>query len=241
MIDQRIDESFVQTAGPGERRQTKTFRYTIDPIKLVENNIVYQTRSSFRLSFKQEIRMEIMRKQIKLTFVITFALIVLLVGFGGAAAGPAERNWLSVFTYDVPDGTWAEGPHAYTIRFDIPESTPGVLETSGAFLVSTTAPIYPDSVLLRGFSVEALVSFSPDLECTNIDTINPDQKTRFHIGWFTEFPLTHADAQVLFDNMIVTAEWDGGAPVPLVHHELIPVNERTIAKWPQYKCLWTLK
>jgi hypothetical protein len=142
---------------------------------------------------------------------------------------PESILWVAAYTYDV--GTWSEGQHSY--HFEAAwnggsETTPEVL-----FNVSNSAPSYNGYVLLRGLALRA----NSDGTCPVIDPlIRPDQLTRFHTGYVTDYPMTYAEALTYFDSLTAKIVWDGGQPVELVRHEIIPFRED---EWPSYYCTFT--
>jgi hypothetical protein len=102
-----------------------------------------------------------------------------------------------------------------------------------AFNVSSTAPSYNGYVLLRGLALRANI----DGSCSVIDpNIRSDQLTRFHTGYVTDYPMTYEEALMYFASLSAKAIWDGGAPVDLVPHEIMPYRAD---QWPTYYCSYT--
>ena len=145
-------------------------------------------------------------------------------------AGQAARTWIAAYTYDLPVGTWTLGEHVY--HFDAEwsggsDTTPGIF----SFNVSSEAPLYDGYVLLRPFAVRAKV----DGACPAIDTIRPDQPTRFHVGYLSP-EAAYQEAQAFFDSLTARAVWDDGMSAELVRHEIRPYSPDD---WWQYVCTYT--
>jgi hypothetical protein len=102
------------------------------------------------------------------------------------------------------------------------------------FNVSDTAPSYDGYVLLRGLALRANI----DGACPVIDPpmIRPDQLSRFHTGYITDYPMTYQGAQAFFNSLTAKVVWDAGEPVGLLPHEIIPYREDD---WPAYYCTFT--
>jgi hypothetical protein len=142
---------------------------------------------------------------------------------------PESILWVAAYTYDA--GTWSEGQHSY--HFEAAwnggsETTPEIL-----FNVSNSAPLYNGYVLLRGLALRANI----DGACPVIDPlIRPDQLTRFHTGYVTDYAMTYAEALTYFDSLTAKIVWDGAEPVDLLGHEIIPYRAD---EWPTYYCSYT--
>jgi hypothetical protein len=150
---------------------------------------------------------------------------------GFSPDGQAARTWAAAFTADLPAGSWSEGAHTY--HFHWVDGLIGVPYDSDIYPlnVSSEAPLYGGNVLLR-WGV-----FVADNQgtCEYVDAINPDQVTRFHIGWTPDG--TYADARAYFDNLSAQAVWDGGDPLPLELHEVFPY--KSWEDWFAYICTFT--
>jgi hypothetical protein len=178
-----------------------------------------------------------MRKFKILASTMFFLLMMLLLGSSISAAGP-EAQWLTYFYYDLPPGTWAEGSHTYQFEITWMQPAPGsVLTQQGEFAVSADAPLYPGRVLLRSFYELAFVA--PD--CAWIDTVNPNQPTRFHIGWLTDEPMTSGEARAHLESMSVTTVTDGQPPVELRPTAIMRWTEQKNNALDRYICGWTMR
>jgi Tol biopolymer transport system component len=138
--------------------------------------------------------------------------------------GQTARTWVAAYTYNA--GTWDVGTHTYQFWA---EGSPGNDERS--FEVSTGAPLYPGLALLRPAAVRAQT-----LEgCANVDAINPEQETQFHVGW--TFDGLYADARVYFANLMAQVRWDAEAPVNMQGHLIFPLTSSV--DWFGYTCTFT--
>jgi hypothetical protein len=152
------------------------------------------------------------------------------------------ETWIAAFTYDPPAYTWSEGEHGYSFEhsYSVPEpGGGGVSDHLYTFSVSSLPPesggppLYDGYVLLRPGALRALT----DGECATIDSIRPDQPTRFLWGWITDFDMTREQAQAHFDSLTARARWDESGSAELVRHEIFASNE---VDWPSYVCSYTL-
>jgi hypothetical protein len=144
---------------------------------------------------------------------------------------------VAAFTYDVPSGAWAEGIHPYRFEFAYTEPDSGSGVFSAVFAVSADAPLYRGFVLARGFHELARIPGPGGEQCAQIDVLHPDQPTRFHFGWVTDWEMTYREARAHFESMTVTVAWDDGDPVEMVRHEIKPLNK----SWAKSKCSWTMR
>jgi Tol biopolymer transport system component len=141
-------------------------------------------------------------------------------------AGQAARLWFSAYTYDA--GTWSEGTHTYHYEAEWnggSETTPEL-----SFNVSGGAQRYDGYALLRPFAVRV----AP--ECQAIDTIHPDQPTRFLSVYVTDYDVDYQGALAFFDSLTARAVWDDGQSAELARHEIIPFRPDD---WFQYVCTFT--
>lgn len=165
----------------------------------------------------------------KLVVPVAVLLIVLLMASGGLATGSATE-WWTEFTYDA--GTWPEGDHTYWIVAE------GAEHLGHGFTISSAAPSFEGTVLLRGFHALARTDSLDRLNCEPVDPfLSPDQPTRFHIGWRTAGPMTYEAAVAYFDSLELTAVWDDGHSARLVRHEIRPYESHKILR-DQF-CAWT--
>jgi hypothetical protein len=185
------------------------------------------------LTSKKEVTM---RKYALPVSILVIVMVTLLVGNVSSAGGP-ERLWVVAFTQDVPSGPWAEGTHTYSYAFTWTEPTPGSSVSSHQFIVSSDAPLYRGFVLARGFYELARIPGPGGEQCAQIDELHPDQPTRFHIGWLTDWEMTYREARAHFESMTVTVAWDGGDPVEMERHEIKPSNK----SWAKNVCSWTVR
>jgi hypothetical protein len=178
-----------------------------------------------------------MRRFKTLASILIVLLLLLLLSSSISAAGP-DAPWLTYFYYDFPPGTWAEGSHTYQFEFTWTQPTPGShLTQQGEFTVSADAPLYPGRVLLRSFYELAFAA--PD--CARIDTVNPDQPTRFHIGWLTDEPMTASEARAHFESMSVTAVADGQPSVEMQPTAIMRWTEERSNALDRVICGWTMR
>lgn len=138
----------------------------------------------------------------------------------------APRSWVVAFTYDLP-GTWTEGTHTYHFEAAGLDNTPEI-----SLEVGTDQRLYDGTVLLRPWSVVA----RSGEECSEVDAlINPNQRTKFYVGWTAEG--TYSDAQAYYENLMARVAWDGGAPIDLARHEIFPITSPV--DWFGYTCNYT--
>jgi basic membrane protein A and related proteins len=140
--------------------------------------------------------------------------------------GQAARTWVAAYTHDA--GTWTEGAHAY--HFEATWNGGSEMSQDVPFNVSDEAQSYDGFGLLRPGAVRV----APD--CAAIDTISPNQPTRFLAGWPTINEMTYDEAEAFFDSLTARAIWDDGQSAELVRHEIIPFNSDD---WFQYACTFT--
>lgn len=151
--------------------------------------------------------------------------------------GQAPREWAAAYTYDPPPGTFDTGSYAYHFEFEWNVPQHGFWDGQGGEIeVSAETPNYPGFVLLRG-PVELRGFGTPDgILCEEIDTINPNQMTRFLVGFLPDFgEITYPEAQAHFESLMGWAVWNGDT-AELMRHEIIPFNWDT---WFQYVCGFT--
>jgi len=169
----------------------------------------------------------------KVVVPIAILSILLILGTTSLAEGLA-RNWWTEFTSDV--FTWPdEGLYTYTYKDQ------GGGTVSYTVEVTQDAPEYQGTVLLRPWSIR-IRSDEPGLSCMEADPprIRPDQPARFHIAWLTDEPMSHQDAEALFDTLSYTVSWDGGAQtVSLARQTTHPYLDQ--AKLYDMTCLWTVR
>lgn len=139
--------------------------------------------------------------------------------------GQAPRTWVAAYTYNA--GTWEPGTHTYQFWTD---GDPYGEEFS--FEVSADNPLYPGLALIRPETLRAESSEG----CANIDSIHPDQQTRFHIGWI--FEGVFGDAQVYYENLLAQVRWDASEPATMQRHEIFPLTPPV--DWFGYTCTFTL-
>jgi hypothetical protein len=142
-----------------------------------------------------------------------------------------EEQWVWAYTYDLPAGSWSEGEHSYA--FEMTSAAGGGTAGPRGFTVSSQAGLYEGSVLLDPWSSQARSGET----CAAIDSIHPDQPTRFRWGWLTDEPLTYDDAVALYESMQVFVSWDSGAAVEMVRRELLEADS---VDWASYICGMTL-
>ena len=138
--------------------------------------------------------------------------------------GQAPRTWVAAYTYDA--GTWESGTHTYQFWTD---GAPNGEEFS--FEVSADNPLYPGLALIRPETLRTDTSEG----CANIDSIHPDQQTRFHIGW--TFDGVFGDAQVYYENFLAQVRWDASEPATMQRHEIFPLTSPV--DWFGYTCTFT--
>ncbi len=150
-------------------------------------------------------------------------------------ADPAPLQlWSAAFTYDP--GIWTPGEHTYSFEANYSVPTPGSdVSTEFPLTVAQDAGSYVGYALLRVGRVVAAL----DSGCTTLDPpdINPGQWTRFVYGWITDYPMTYQEAVAHFNSLTVTAYADGGAPITLTRHEIVPGG--ATPEWQQYMCSFT--
>jgi Tol biopolymer transport system component len=154
--------------------------------------------------------------------------------------GLAPRQWVAVYAYDPPVGTFDEGMHPYHFDFEWSVPEPGSWSGQGGeFVISDNAEIYDGYVLLRGPGEIHGVNYPDGLTCEQVGDIDPSQRTRFLIGWVPgvdeAIEMPYADARAHFESITATAVWDDGS-AELARHEIIPLREDD---WFNYVCTFT--
>lgn len=146
---------------------------------------------------------------------------------------PQETMWVAAYTYELPTEYWTEGTHTY--HFEAAWNGGSEITPDVSFNVSSEAQLYDGYVLLRGLALRANING----ECPVIDpaVIQSSQLTRFHNGYVTDYPMTYEEALIYFDSLSAKAVWDGGEPVELIRHEIIPSQAD---QWPAYYCSFTM-
>jgi branched-chain amino acid transport system substrate-binding protein len=138
----------------------------------------------------------------------------------------APRTWVAAFTYGLP-GTLKEGTHTYHFEAAGLDNTPEI-----SLEVESDRGLYDGTVLLRPWSVLARSGEG----CSEIDAlINPNQRTKFYVGWTAEG--TYPDALAYYQNLDAQVIWDSGAPVDLAQHEIFPITSSV--DWFGYTCNYT--
>jgi Tol biopolymer transport system component/regulation of enolase protein 1 (concanavalin A-like superfamily) len=140
-------------------------------------------------------------------------------------SGQAPRHWARPHTYDFPGGTWMEGDHQYHIQDNHGGVGPDV-----PFTVSLDAPSYEGFVLLRP---RALIANTME-GCQWVDVIHPDQPTRAHSGWVTDWNVDVFRSSWLSSPPLTSGIVpDESEPVLMAPHIMMPYEE---AIWWEFLC-----
>jgi hypothetical protein len=149
------------------------------------------------------------------------------IGFASVSPnGQAARTWTAAFTYDLPAGFWSEGTHTYHFEAAGQDNTPDL-----SFNASTEESLQEGTVLLRPWSIIARSGEG----CSTINNINPDQPTRFFVGWTADG--TYPEALAYYQDLQARVAWDDGLPVDLDQHEVFPFTSS--GNWFDYACTYT--
>jgi len=147
-----------------------------------------------------------------------------LIAYASASPnGQASRTWVAAYTYDLPPDFWTDGTHSYQFFAEGLDPT-----KPRAFNVSINNARYNGIALLRPGGTR--LQFDGD--CAFLDGINPSQPTQLNVGW--TFDGSFADAQAYLNPFFSTAAWDGGEPVQLLRHEILPYTPGV--DWMGYIC-----
>jgi regulation of enolase protein 1 (concanavalin A-like superfamily) len=151
--------------------------------------------------------------------------------------GQAARLWVAAYTYDPPAGTFSDGTHPYHFDFEWSVPEPGSWSGQGGeFVIFGGAEIRDGYVLLRGPEEIYGINYPQGLTCEQAGDINPNQSTRFLIGWLPDYgEIPYSEAQAHFNSIQATAVWDEGT-AELVQHEIFPFRE---GDWFNYVCTFT--
>jgi hypothetical protein len=134
---------------------------------------------------------------------------------GSTSGKPQDKLvWVAAYTYDPKN--WSEGDHTY--YFSGKSSTANDISQMNTIKVSSTVALYDGYVLLRPKSQLARINGA----CSAIQSVNPNQMTRFHIGYTTDTEMTYDDAVIFFDKLDVTVFWDTGNSAKLVRQKIVP-------------------
>jgi len=124
--------------------------------------------------------------------------------------------WMIDFEMTFGAGSWKVGHHIYTFDIQCPEPE-GSIAYTAEFDVAENVPIYDPIVYLR------LNGPNTGFPSTGekINTINPQQKTKFIVGFTGSY--TKADVIALGESCKVTAAWDNIQPTKLSPSEPFPI------------------
>ena len=152
--------------------------------------------------------------------------------------GQAPRLWVAAYTYDLPPGVFGEGSHPYHFEFEWSVPEIGTWSGQGGEIeMSNDAELQDGYVLLRGPMALRGINTSDGLSCEVVPVVNPDQSTRFLVGWLPEFgDISFSDAKAHFESITARAVWDEGMSTELESHMIIPLSWDD---WFQYVCTFT--
>lgn len=163
------------------------------------------------------------------------------IAYSSYALPSAPRQWVAMFTADIPVETWGLGEHTYQLinRWAAPE--PGeFFGPVGSFTVSAELGLYDGYVILRG--ARELAGYETDygLDCFEVNEILEGQATRFVTGWLDDQWMTYPQAVEHFNSMAYTAEWDvgtaGEGSMTLGRQQILPYRPEN---WWPYVCAFT--
>jgi|GEM_PF-3386301 len=138
------------------------------------------------------------------------------------------EHWMAFWTYDLPAGSWEEGEHSYYFLWAYSYPYPdGRAMDPQTMRISSSSEVYPGYVLIQPWSWMPQQAWTGS-SCEVVDTVHPQQPTRFVWGWVNDFSMGYDEALEHFNSFTVQAFWDGeaGGSAMLTMGELMPFTGR---------------
>ena len=191
----------------------------------------------------------IVRIAVLMVMCLTISLAASPALAGGPPEGKGEKQWVSLYTADLPAQELSPATHGYEAVYRYTYPVAGEHAAQYGFIVDEDAPLYDGYALLRPGHIMVRVRGTDGAQCERQGSdekwpmINPNQPLRFAMGWASDEAMTRREANAYFGSMTVVARLDGGEWMELEGHGVRPYGEKGFGpeQWDHYLCAFTVK